>query len=297
MKKGAIRRGHGPRGFVPNARGVVRYSIGEGHEGDLLSSLASSIGLSRRSAKRLLDERRVFVNGRRVWMAHHAVHVGDAIEVQPHQYVDNEELRILIEVDPYIVVDKPAGRMTNEGAHGVEALLRRIKHDEEWRAVHRLDRETSGCLLFARTPEAAQRIVPLFRERRVKKTYWALVWGAFPKNIHHVASPIDGDPALTHIRILASSPEVSLLEVRIETGRTHQIRRHLLEAGHPIAGDRVYGTSRFLDERARALPRQMLHARRICFAHPYTGDRVSAESPLPADFRAALTLYGLRIPF
>jgi len=281
---------------TPSRHAAQRWRMRPEQAGELIAVLSKAQGLSRRAAKRLLDERRVFVNGRRVWMARHALRPGDVVEVQPPGALAADTLAVLAEAEPYLIVDKPAGCTTNEDGRSVEARLRRRRNEDDWTAVHRLDRDTSGCLLFARTPEAARRLIPLFRERRVEKVYWAIVLGAFPASLRRIAAPIAGEPAVTRLRVLARGNGASLLEARIETGRTHQIRRHLWQVGHPVAGDRTYGTSRALDERSRALPRQMLHARRLAFTHPDTGRLVAAESPAPADFRAALRSYQLRAP-
>ncbi len=283
------------RTLPPDA--VARYRVVPGQAGDLVGFLAAARGESRRAAKRLLDERRVFVNGRRVWMARHALRAGDTVEVQPPAArAASDTLPVLVEAGPWRIADKPAGLLSNGDPSSVESRLRAQLGLPELTAVHRLDRDTTGCLLLARTRSDAERLFPLFRERRVRKTYLALVFGRVGADVREIRSPIDGEEAVSFLRVVDANDEASLVEVRIETGRTHQIRKHLLEIGHPIAGDRAYGNSRARDARARALPRQMLHAARLSFEDPGTGERVKAAAPLPADFRAALRAYGLRAP-
>lgn len=275
----------------------IAFQVAAGQGGTLLDFLAAAQGVSRRAAKRLLDERRVFVNGRRVWMARHPLRAGDIVEVQPApERVTPDEIPILAASGPWFIADKPAGLLSNDAPDSVESRLRQQLHLPELTAVHRLDRDTTGCLLLARTRADAERLIPLFRARRVRKTYLALVFGRVRSDVREIRAPIEGEEAVSRVRVLDANDDASLLEVRLETGRTHQIRRHLLDIGHPIAGDRAYGNSRARDARGRSLPRQMLHAARLAFDDPDTGATVAAESPLPADFRAALRAYRLRPP-
>lgn len=293
------REAKGPRDAAGTSDDARRYRVAPGQAGELIAFLAAARGESRRSAKRLLDERRVFVNGRRIWMARHALRSGDTVEVQPAPPPRNgaeAAIPILAEAGPYLIVNKPPGLLSNDDPRGVEARLSAALNAPDLTAAHRLDRETSGCLLLARTRADADRLIPLFRARRVRKTYWALVFGQFPEQCREIRQPLDGEDAVSFVRVLDANRDASLLEVRIETGRTHQIRRHLLAAGHPIAGDRAYGNSRPRDARARALPRQMLHALRLSLKDPDTGQAIEASAPPPADFLAALRAYGLRIP-
>jgi 23S rRNA pseudouridine1911/1915/1917 synthase len=137
-------------------------------------------------------------------------------------------------------------------------------------------------------------MLPLFRDRRVAKTYHAIVVGRVTQRSHTLRRPIEGCDAVTHWRVLDSNAVASHLLVRIETGRTHQIRRHMEEIGHPVLGDRNYGTAEPLPAVLRAVPRQMLHAAGLRFARPVTGQRVRVDAPLPEDFTAWLKRLGLR---
>ena len=272
----------------------------------LLDMLVARAGGSRRAAKRRLDERRVFINGRRVWMARHTVRAGDRIELpdalpdsapgrralRPGQAPASRNstgLRILYEDADYLVADKPAGLVTNESADSLESNLRRERNDAGWRAVHRLDRDTTGCTWFAHSAAAFDAAVEVFRAQRVKKIYDAIVLGRFPPGLRRMCEPLDGQPAETWVEIVKARDTASHLRLRITTGRTHQIRRHLLAADHPLVGDKHYGASRELGPDLRALPRQMLHATDLSAPHPLRSDtRVHARAPLPDDFRSAL---------
>ncbi len=257
--------------------------------------------LSRRGARRLLDARCVFVNGRRVWMARHKVDSGDRIEVHVPETPSPAErkplaltpMKVLFEDGRVLVVDKPAGRLSN-GEDSAEAMMRERRKDPALRAVHRLDRGTTGCLMLARNDAVFEEAVGWFRDGRVQKSYEAIACGRVPGSRRVIASPIDGQEAVTRVTVVRATDEASHLRLRIETGRTHQIRRHLADLGHPIAGDKSYGTSRESTERLRALPRQMLHAAEVSFP-ARTGDApVVVSAPVPQDFQDALERLGLR---
>ncbi len=164
--------------------------------------------------------------------------------------------------------------------------------------VHRLDRDTSGLLVVARTPEALVRLQRALAERHIDREYLALVEGRPPARSGTIEAPIGRDPrvrtrmavggsgqreARTHFTLERALADTSLLRLKLETGRTHQIRVHLQAIGHPVAGDPEYGSPGML-----GLERQFLHATRLAFEHPVSGERVDVTSPLPADLQAAL---------
>ena len=134
----------------------------------------------------------------------------------------------------------------------------------------------------------------MFKTRRVEKTYRAIVAGAFPYAHQKIDAPIDDQPAISFVTREATGEDASFLRVRIETGRTNQIRRHLASVRYPIVGDRTFGLKRARDPRLMTVPRQMLHAASISMPDPMRpGETIKAHSPLPADFRAALRLFGM----
>ncbi len=168
--------------------------------------------------------------------------------------------------------------------------------------VHRLDRDTSGLLVLARSDEAHRLLQAAIADRRVQREYLTLVEGRPPSRSGTIEAPIGRDPrvrtrmavggasarqARTHFTLERALADTSLLRVRLETGRTHQIRVHLRAIGHPVCGDPEYGTAGLL-----GLERQFLHATRLSFAHPLTGEPVEISSPLPADLQAALARAG-----
>jgi RluA family pseudouridine synthase len=263
----------------------------------LQAFISKRMSLSRRAAKALIDTRAVWVNRKRVWMAHHALHSGDRVLVPVYadtaNRVEVQKLRVLVSDDDYLVIDKPAGVMS-VGADSVEERLRTQEGNLALCAVHRLDRDTTGCLVFARRPEALAAAVSEFKKRHVRKSYNAIVSGRYAQTRSTVNEDVDEARAVTHIRLLAVNEDASYLALRIETGRTHQIRKHLAAIRHPILGDREYGPKFALDPRIVAIPRQMLHAAEVEMPHPFKrGEMFRAHSPLPADFRRCLRTFKL----
>ncbi|HEX7360491.1 MAG TPA: RluA family pseudouridine synthase [Bryobacteraceae bacterium] len=218
-------------------------------------------------------------------------------------------LVILYEDAEVIAIDKPAGMVVHAGAghaHGtvVNALLHRFGTLSELGGelrpgiVHRLDRDTSGVLLVARTDRAHQALVAQFRERQIEKTYLTLVHGRMKRPQGRITAPIARDPirrtrmtarsasgraALTEYHLLEEIGSFSFLEVRIGTGRTHQIRVHLSSIGHPVVGDRLYGAPA-----QPSLERFFLHAHRIRFRSPASPDPITIESPLAPELQEFL---------
>lgn len=224
-------------------------------------------------------------------------------------------LTILYQDDDVVVVDKPAGMVVHAGAgHHDGTLVNALLHhfgtlssvngDLRPGIVHRLDRDTSGVLIVARTDRAHQALASQFQGRTVEKIYLAFAHGHLSKETGTIASPIARDPvrrtrmtarlssgrsALTEYQVLERLPLGDLLRVRIGTGRTHQIRVHLASLGHPILGDRLYGAPANVPGLA-PLPRFFLHAHRLRFESPSTGSPVAVESPLPTDLENLLVL-------
>jgi 23S rRNA pseudouridine1911/1915/1917 synthase len=231
----------------------------------------------------------------------------EKIEIQPERI----PLDILFEDSDLIVINKPAGLVVHPGAgHGqhtlVNALLSHcttlsgIGGKERPGIVHRLDKETSGCLVVAKNDATHRDLSRQFAERTVEKTYLALVarklrkqTGAIEEKIRRhpvhrqrmTVTSLRGRAAKTEYRVLRSGDEASLIECRLHSGRTHQIRVHLHHIGHPVVGDKVYAA-----RQAKDFPRQMLHAWKLGFCHPRSGEWRNLEAPLPDDFATALKL-------
>ena len=260
----------------------------------LLDFLVGKLNVSRRQAKRHLDTRSVLVNKRRVWMAHHTLNAGDDVQVliTASERRTEGRIEILFEDEYFLVADKPAGVLSN-GPESIEETLAAQTANADIAAAHRLDRDTSGCLLFAKRPDSLELADRLIRDAKVQKVYHAIVAGMLRTDSTRIARPLDGQHALTLVRTLDANPEASHLAVRIETGRTHQIRKHLASLHHPVLGDRQYGGAVLANERFLQVPRQMLHATSLEFVHPVTGQVRRVESALPRDFRSCLRAFRL----
>jgi 23S rRNA pseudouridine1911/1915/1917 synthase len=230
-------------------------------------------------------------------------------------------LEILYEDAAVIAVNKPAGMVVHAGAgHAAGTLVNALLHrfgslstlggDLRPGIVHRLDRDTSGVLLVARNDRAHRALAAQFHDRKVEKIYLALVHGLMRSKQGRIQSPIARDPvrrtrmtarlasgraALTEYRVLDTFGDLTLLEVRIGTGRTHQIRVHLSSLGHPVAGDRLYGAPARIHG-APALNRIFLHAHRIRFFSPATGEPVVIESPLAPELAGFLEVISSSAP-
>ena len=222
---------------------------------------------------------------------------------------DAPAFTVAYEDEHLIVVDKGAGLVVHPArGHRDDTLAQLLAPqlaggEGAWDSdrpgiVHRLDRDTSGLLVVARTQEVLRRLQTALVARRIEREYLALVEGRPPARTGTIEAPIGRDPrvrtrmavggsgareARTNFTLERALPDTSLLRLRLDTGRTHQIRVHLQAIGHPVCGDPDYGTSGRL-----GLERQFLHATRLAFEHPVTGEQLEVRSPLPADLQAAL---------
>jgi 23S rRNA pseudouridine1911/1915/1917 synthase len=287
----------------------MRLQIADDQAGARLDHvLAEPLG-SRSRAQRLIDAGLVTVDGHQR-PKRHLVAAGEVVEIADEPAPDVPEdagppidLAVAYEDDDLLVVDKPAGIVVHPAAgHRTgtlsQALTARGIAADRGGIVHRLDRDTSGLLLAAKDEDTLRTLQEELRERRIEREYLALVEGRPPARSGTIEAPIGRDrrdrtrhstdtdtprDAVTHFTIERALPSSTLLRVRLETGRTHQIRVHLQAIGHPVVGDPEYGVGD-----ARGLERQFLHAARLAFDHPRTGERVEVTSELPADLQAAL---------
>jgi 23S rRNA pseudouridine1911/1915/1917 synthase len=274
--------------------------------------LAPHVG-SRAAAQKLIDAGLVLVVGEER-AKRHAVSAGERITVQPAPEVPEVEVpdaqfAVAYEDEHLLVVDKPAGVVVHP-ARGhrrgtlAQALAGRVAGGDPGREgiVHRLDRDTSGLLVVARSEPVHAALKAMLRARAITREYAALVEGRPAARTGTIDSPLGRDrrvrtristdtdeprEAITHFETAETFPDYTLLRVRLETGRTHQIRAHLKAIGHPVAGDPEYGRAGEL-----GLPRQFLHAARLAFPHPVTGAAIDIRSPLPAELETALEKAG-----
>ncbi|HEV8253800.1 MAG TPA: RluA family pseudouridine synthase [Vicinamibacteria bacterium] len=273
--------------------------------------------LSRRKAREVIEKGQVTVGGATVLEAGREVASADEVRWdvnRPARSRARSSLPLLYRDEALVIVDKPPGLLavpTSPEARDEDTALRRVqdfaRHLHPRRpyvgVVHRIDRDTSGALAFALSPDVRSRLRSLFRAHDIERRYLALVHGV-PREDHGAVDAAIHEEyaagrrrlargrepalaALTRWTVVERFPSAALLEVELETGRQHQIRLHLAHIGHPLVGERVYTATP--GARAPVAPRQMLHARLLAFAHPLTGAPVRAESPLPPDFRRALS--------
>jgi 23S rRNA pseudouridine1911/1915/1917 synthase len=257
-------------------------------------------GLSRRQARVLLDIGGVFVDNRRVKIAGRPMHAGESVAAvvggalaratkRPGLAAREEDERrlpahtVIFEDEDIVVVDKPAGLLTaptpESDRNNLADLLARRAGGGEIFVVHRIDLETSGLVVLAKTDAANRALSARFREHDIARVYLTVVAGAFPGGVATVDEPVGGRRAVTHVEVRERfDAGATLLACRLETGRTHQIRIHLSGLGHPVLGDARYGRAW-----GPAPPRMALHATTLGFAHPRDGRALAFESPWPAD--------------
>jgi 23S rRNA pseudouridine1911/1915/1917 synthase len=266
---------------------------------------------SRAAAQRLIDDGAVTVDGRRRTKGFR-LSAGERLLVAAGGEVASHPLTVPFEVvfedEHLLVVDKPAGVVVHpapghRGPTLADALRERAAGGPPGRrgVVHRLDRDTSGLLVVAKSERAHTALQALIRAREVRREYLALASGSPDAERGTIEAPVGRDrvrrtlvstrsdrarPAITHFRVLERLARTSLLEVRLQTGRTHQIRAHLAAIGHPLCGDRRYGGGACGSR--LGLERQFLHSAVMMFSHPITREPVRCESKPPADLRRAL---------
>lgn len=295
----------------------LRVTVGPEWEGRRLDAAVGAMEAvgSRAEAQRLIEAGRVRVDGAER-AKRHLLAAGEVVEIEPPARPlsglapePDVPFGIVFEDEHLIVVDKPAGIVVHPSAgHAGGTLVHGLlAHavaggDDPTRPgiVHRLDRDTSGLLVVARSERAHRRLQRMMRRREIERRYLVLVHGEAPaartveraigrdrRTRTRMSTQVregEGREALTHLRRIEALADFSLLEARLETGRTHQIRVHLEAEGLPVVGDPVYGRR----PNPFGLERQFLHAARLSFPHPESGEPVECASPLPDDLAAAL---------
>jgi len=280
-------------------------------------------GVSRGTIQRLLAEGHIRVNGRQAKPSHHP-RAGEVVSVSwpaadpPQARPEDMPLDILYEDEDLLALNKPPGLVVHPAAgHAAHTLVNALLHHCAGHLsgiggvarpgiVHRLDKDTSGCLVVAKNDAAHLHLSAQFAARQTQKTYQAIVCGCVPGPGGEIDAPISrhrddrkrmavgkGRAARTSFRVLERLRGATLLEVQLHTGRTHQIRVHFQHLGHPVAGDLVYGrrhNAHLRQTTGCVVPRQMLHARKLILSHPRTGRPLVFEAPLPPDFANTLSL-------
>ncbi|WNG39505.1 RluA family pseudouridine synthase [Archangium violaceum] len=301
---------------------LQKISVPREAAGERLDKFLSAhlLGLSLERARVLIEQGHVRIRGKKC-QSSRKLWGGEEIELSrppprapARRSVEGPELPVLYDDASLLIVNKPAGLVVEPQGGSVPSVVELVAarmppFDVEGVAqpgvVHRLDRETSGCLALARTDEGVGALDRAFQEKRVDKRYWALVLGETPER-DRLEAPYGRDPKdprrfttkVRSARRAALTYEVrerlkgaTLVEVELETGRTHQIRVQMAEAGYPVLADSLYGPEETrLHPAAKELGRHALHAVRLSLPSPATGGVVSVEAPLPEDFLRALAL-------
>lgn len=278
-------------------------------------------GVPRSRIYRIIRKGEVRVNKKRV-QAHYKLNAGDVLRIPPIRLAPSNpdavvvseglgqrlQQAVLYEDDAVVVLNKPSGLAVHGGSGidlGLIEALRKLRSEPGLELVHRLDRETSGCILLARKRSALRQLHADLREGRVEKKYTALAQGTWPRRFSEIRAPLlknhlksgermvvvseQGKLSHTRFRVLQALPTATLLEAEPVTGRTHQIRVHARFAGCPLAGDSKYGEDAANKQfRSQGLRRLFLHASRLGFTSPVTGERLSVEAPLPRDLETIL---------
>jgi 23S rRNA pseudouridine1911/1915/1917 synthase len=296
---------------MPSDANRVTFTVGDAEVGLRLDqALAARVPeLSRRRARLLIDIGGVFVEGRRVKIAGKLMYVGEKVEASLGGALERatpstgreartrDEARLptfalVFEDEELVVVDKPSGLLTaptpESDRNNLASLLARREGGAPVHVVHRIDLETSGLLVFAKTEDANRALSEMFRAHDLSREYLAVVAGAFPDETRVVERPVGGKAAVTHVGVEERlGARATLLRCRLETGRTHQIRLHVQAEGHPVLGDPRYGGAPV----SPRPPRMALHATLLAFAHPRSGAPLSFTSAWPADLAEWLAAF------
>ncbi len=275
-------------------------------ETELMEFLLTKMGgMSRNSIKSVLTHGQVYVDNKVQTKYNFPLTPGNKVSIRKNKKVKTPKMdgiRILYEDDSIIVIDKNAGLLTVTAGSGIDItafsiLKEYVQSQSEYNkifTVHRLDRQTSGVLVFAKNPEVQHAFRDNWKGMVTRRIYNALVEGKLAKKEGTITSYLTENPkthyiysnqeetegskkAITHYRTLKVSPDFSLLEVELETGRKNQIRVHMKDLGHPIIGDRMYGSELMINRIA-------LHARTLEFYHPVTKELMHFETPIPPEF-------------
>lgn len=295
-------------------KSFTTYKVSQEHEGLALESyLKQILQYSGRKIQKLTRQKGIVLNGKSVFLQK-KVKFGDTLRVlnsEDAAYgVQPEEgfIEILYEDEYMLVVNKPAHQLvhpTGQTKNGTLANYLAYELQQRnivttIRPVHRLDRETSGCIIFAKDSRSQFMLEQQLKDKRLKRIYWALVSGVVSPTSGTIDAPIGahptlpnrrainqkGEQAITHYRTIHSYSDVSLLELSLETGRTHQIRLHLSYLGYPIIGDGMYGI------RSSRMNRQALHANSISFMELKNNREITIQAPIPKDFTDAIRSFG-----
>ena len=269
---------------------VVRQSV------ELKEFISKELGISRNKAKDIVDRRNVLVNDRRVWIATHQLERGDVVDlIEPPSRAPGPaaSLPVIYEDGHIIALNKPPGLVSDQDPNSAEEMLKKSRAEPRIRAIHRLDKDTSGVFLLARDVDTFEWYKKIWGAREVEKIYRAICFSAAVFEQTTIGRPIGGRSAVSKVSLLARARDYSYFEIVALTGRKHQIRVHLNGIHHPIVGDTEYGPKIITDPRIKDVRRQMLHCLSISLPVMDGGQRVKITAPIPPDFQRLAHRLGL----
>ena len=282
---------------MPSSTKIHHFQVETSQQGMfLLHFIKQQMDLSGSKTKALLDNRAVWVNKKRIWMAKHRLSVGDHVEIRTLPDTPKPahvSLEVLWKDDWIIAVNKPPGLISESHPRSVESLLRTQLSKPQLRALHRLDKPTSGILLFTTTSSIREEFITLFKEKAVEKYYAVLVAGIFNGHKVEVNTRVDGKEA--HSLFIKETQHQGCCRAtcQITTGRTHQIRRHLESIHCRVLGDTRYQKGPAITQQEKKLPRHMLHAEKLTMSSPYHKNPIALQAPWPKDFTETANIFGL----
>lgn len=244
----------------------------------LIDFLSQKLNISKNKAKEIIDQKRVFVNNKMIWVSSFLLNPNDLVQILPPK---ETEIQVLYEDENFLIVSKGPNLMVDNDKNSLENILQR-KFKIYLKAIHRIDKDTTGVVLFAKS-------LKVFEEMKrkwnlVEKTYYCISINSAKFSVKEINIPVEGKSAISTVILISKNSKLSLFKVKAYTGRKHQIRIHLSSIGFPILGDYIYGPR----VQPLKVSRQMLHAYKVDF--PFEGKRIMVKSPIPEDMKQVIGL-------
>lgn len=252
---------------------------------DLRTFLSGELSISRSKAKELIDSKQVFVNNQRIWIATYALKMGDLVDVPDVIEMGKTYNVDIIYEDKYVIaINKPAGLVVDEKNNDFENILKNATNNPGLRVVHRLDKETTGVLLFVKNDDIFEKFKSLWQRKKVSKVYCAVCLNEADFDKKEIRKKIDGKEAESIVETIAASDGLSCFKITTKTGRKHQIRIHLSGIGYPILGDKLYGPKIIKQNKFKRIAGQLLHSYQLSYICPWTNREITIKAPLPDEF-------------
>lgn len=252
---------------------------------DLRTFLSGKLNISRSKAKELIDSKQVFVNNQRVWIATYKLKSGDVVDIPDIVEMGKTYNVDIIYEDKYVIaINKPSGLIIDEKNNDFENVLKNATNNPGLKVVHRLDKETTGVLLFAKNDEIFEKFKSLWQNKKVSKVYCAVCLNEADFEKKEIRKKIDGKEAESMVETIANSDGISCFKITTKTGRKHQIRIHLSDIGYPILGDKLYGPKIIKQNKFKRIARQLLHSYQLSYICPWTNKEITIKAPLPDEF-------------